>query len=230
MQEKEKMWFCRAVSYRLQNLFRRILFLIEAVNWISRSYEHNKSDFFPALWPTDRISSPRTALSLSLWWWWWGLWWWWWGAHRSDFWPNDCSTSLPIFTRPGLARYFKSLFPDASTTPNLCSFLFQKRLLLWCRQGFLSRGTLVLQLPDLSRTKDRISCLRPTDFLLCPFVFSFSMLSSSLFLEDGALTFSKFGLTGEWKKFDSIDIPQRTDWKLITVCINVRAQWEKGAG
>ena len=36
----------------------------------------------------------------------------------------------------------------------------------------LSQGTLVLQHPDLCRTKDRISCALPPDFLPDPFVFS----------------------------------------------------------
>ena len=60
--------FARTVTYWLHNLFGRILFLIEAVNWIWCSYEHNKSDFFAALWPTtDPISPPKDCtVSLSM--------------------------------------------------------------------------------------------------------------------------------------------------------------------
>ena len=48
-------WKSLTVTYQFHNLFGGILFLIEAVNWISGSYEHNKSDFFSADLTTDRI-------------------------------------------------------------------------------------------------------------------------------------------------------------------------------
>ena len=94
---------------------------------------------------------------------------------------------------------------DISTTQNHCSSLFWERLLLWCRQGFLSSGTLVLQHPDLCRTKDRISCLLPPDFLLRPFhFFFFGFLHFSVWKMGHWIcwsnTWAKFGVTGEWKK------------------------------
>ena len=110
---------------------------------------------------------------------------------------SSCKSTSSLHERLPLSK----AVPDVSTTPNPCSFLFRERLLLWCRQGFLSSGTLVLQHSDLCRTKDRISCLLPPDFLLRPFVFSFFPLHISVWkMGHWICCSSKFGLTGEWKK------------------------------
>ena len=215
-------WKSLTVTYQFHNLFGEILFLIEAVNWISGSYEHNKSDFFSADLTTDRIPrhctiSPSSFTQPSL------------GSSFTSK-LGDCLTAFssapshqgwsqacpkghqlvevgaqaprgpprllwflmisPIFIFPvcssrnspsSLHERFPSSkdVSDISTTRNPCSFPFWERLLLWCRRGFLSSGTLVLQHPDLSRTKDRISCLLPPDFLL--------LLSSFFCLKDGPL-------------------------------------------
>ena len=62
-------YFGPIVTYWFHNLFQRIFFLIGVVNWISRPYEHNKSNFFSALWP-DTL----------------------WPPDISDFSPKNCTT------------------------------------------------------------------------------------------------------------------------------------------
>ena len=115
---------------------------------------------------------------------------------------------------------------DISTTRNPCSFPFWERLLLWCRRGFLSSGTLVLQ--------PRICPAQRTGFLASSHQISppplFIFLSERWATEFAPPTLGP-SLDGQVnEKSCSIDIPLRTHWNLITSCINVRAQWEKGPG
>ena len=79
----------------------------------------------------------------------------------------------------------------------------------------LSQGTLVLQHRDLCRTKDRISCALPPDFLPDPFVFSSFLRSGPRICCSN--TWLKFGQVNE--KSCSIDIPLHPPWNLIMWCI-----------
>ena len=79
----------------------------------------------------------------------------------------------------------------------------------------LSQGTLVLQHRDLCRTKDRISCALPPDFLPDPFVFSSFLRSGPRICCSN--TWLKFGQVNE--KSCSIDIPLHPLWNLIMWCI-----------
>ena len=233
-------WKSLTVTYQFHNLFGEILFLIEAVNWISGSYEHNKSDFFSADLTTDRIPrhctiSPSsftqpflgssftsklgdclTAFS---------------SAPSHQGWSQACPKGhqlvevgaqaprgpprllwflmiSPIFIFPvcssrnspsSLHERFPSSkdVSDISTTRNPCSFPFWERLLLWCRRGFLSSGTLVLQ--------PRICPAQRTGFLASSHqIFSSSSLHFSVWKMGhwicSSNTWTKFGWTGEWKK------------------------------
>ena len=262
-------WKSLTVTYQFHNLFGGILFLIEAVNWISGSYEHNKSDFFSADLTTDRIPrhctiSPSSFTQPSL------------GSSFTSK-LGDCLTAFssapshqgwsqacpkghqlvevgaqaprgpprllwflmisPIFIFPvcssrnspsSLHERFPSSkdVSDISTTRNPCSFPFWERLLLWCRRGFLSSGTLVLQ--------PRICPAQRTGFLASSHQISppplFIFLSERWATEFAPPTLGP-SLDGQVnEKSCSIDIPLRTHWNLITSCINVRAQWEKGPG
>ena len=79
----------------------------------------------------------------------------------------------------------------------------------------LSQGTLVLQHRDLCRTKDRISCALPPDFLPDPFVFSSFLRSGPRICCSN--TWLKFGQVNE--KSCSIDIPLHPLWNWIMWCI-----------